>query len=78
MSLIRQIWLLMLATVLLAYAGSVTVAVESARGYLQTQLRLKNADNATSLALALSLAALVILFYVVTLVKGPIVLVRPL
>lgn len=54
MSLIRQIWLLLLATVLLAFVGSVTVAVDSARGYLQTQLRLKNADNATSLALALS------------------------
>lgn len=54
MSLIRQIWLLMLGTVMLAFAGSVTVAVESARGYLQTQLRLKNADNAASLALALS------------------------
>lgn len=54
MSLIRQIWLLMLGTVLLAYAGSVTVSVESARRYLETQLRLKNADNATSLALALS------------------------
>jgi len=54
MSLIRQIWLLMLSTVLLAYAGSVTVAVGSARQYLETQLRLKNADNATSLALALS------------------------
>ncbi|HZE91542.1 MAG TPA: LapD/MoxY N-terminal periplasmic domain-containing protein [Rhizobacter sp.] len=54
MSLIRQIWLLMLATVLLAFVGSVTVAVESARGYLQTQLRLKNSDNASSLALALS------------------------
>lgn len=54
MSLIRQIWLLMLGTVVLAFAGSVTVAVESARGYLQTQLRLKNADNATALALALS------------------------
>ncbi len=54
MSLIRQIWLLMLATVLLAWVGSVTVSVESARHYLETQLRLKNADNATSLALALS------------------------
>jgi hypothetical protein len=32
----------------------------------------------SALAVALSLAALVILFYVVTLVKGPIVLVRPL
>ncbi|MEY4560747.1 MAG: hypothetical protein RLZZ618_24, partial [Pseudomonadota bacterium] len=54
MSLIRQIWLLMLGTVLLAFVGSVTVAVESARGYLQTQLQLKNSDNATSMALALS------------------------
>ena len=54
MSLIRQIWLLMLGTVVLAFAGSVTVAVESARNYLQTQLRVKNSDNATSLALALS------------------------
>ncbi|HEX3859675.1 MAG TPA: CoxF protein, partial [Pseudolabrys sp.] len=31
-----------------------------------------------SIAIALSLAALVILFYVVTLVKGPAVLIRPL
>jgi diguanylate cyclase (GGDEF)-like protein len=54
MSLIRQIWLLLLGTVLLAFAGSVTVAVESARGYLQTQLGVKNTDNATALALALS------------------------
>ena len=54
MSLIRQIWLLMLGTVLLAFFGSVTVAVDSARNYLETQLQLKNADNATSLALALS------------------------
>ena len=54
MSLIRQIWLLMFGTVLLAFLGSVTVAVESGRNYLETQLQLKNSDNATSLALALS------------------------
>jgi len=42
MSLIRQIWLLMLGTVLLAFLGSVTVAVESARNYLETQLQLLN------------------------------------
>ena len=54
MSLIRQIWLLMFGTVLLAFLGSVTVAVGSARTYLETQLQLKNADNATTLALALS------------------------
>ena len=38
----------------------------------------KRARRSRSIAIALSLAALVILFYVVTLVKGPIVLVRPL
>ena len=38
----------------------------------------KRARRARSIAIALSLAALVILFYVVTLVKGPIVLVRPI
>ena len=54
MSLIRQIWLLLLATVLLAFAGSVLIVTNSARDLLQTQLRLKNSDNAASLALALS------------------------
>ena len=54
MSLIRQIWLLLLGTMLLAFAGSVVVSTSSARDSLQTQLRLKNSDNAASLALALS------------------------
>lgn len=38
----------------------------------------KRARRSRSIAIALALGALVILFYVVTLVKGPIVLVRPL
>ena len=38
----------------------------------------KRARRSRSIAIALSLAALVILFYVITLVKGPIVLVRPI
>lgn len=38
----------------------------------------KKARRARSIAIALALAALVILFYIVTLVKGPGVLVRPL
>ena len=54
MSLIRQVWLLLLATVLLAFAGSVGVVTTSTRDLLQTQLRLKNSDNAATLALALS------------------------
>ena len=54
MSLIRQIWLLLLGTLLLALLASVTVNVSSARDTLQTQLRLKNSDNATALAQVLS------------------------
>jgi len=54
MSLIRQVWLLLFGAVLLAFAGSVAVNVDAARDTLQTQLRLKNADNATALALVLS------------------------
>lgn len=54
MSLIRQIWLLLLVTLLMAFFGSFAVWMVSARGYLETQLRLKNADNAQSLALSLS------------------------
>lgn len=54
MSLIRQIWLLLLGAVLLAFVGSVAVNVDAARDTLQTQLRLKNSDNATALALVLS------------------------
>ena len=38
----------------------------------------KRARRARSIAIALALGALVILFYVVTLVKGPAVLIRPL
>lgn len=54
MSLIRQVWLLLMATLALSLLASVGVSVESARDTLQTQLRLKNSDNAQSLALALS------------------------
>lgn len=38
----------------------------------------KRARRSRSIAIALSLVALVVLFYVITLVKGPIVMVRPL
>ncbi|WP_140627736.1 bifunctional diguanylate cyclase/phosphodiesterase [Methylibium rhizosphaerae] len=54
MSLIRQMWLLLLGVLLLAFVGSVTLSVVSARSYLETQLRLKNNDNAQALALSLS------------------------
>ena len=54
MSLIRQIWLLLWMTLLLAFLGSFAVWMASSQGYLETQLRMKNADNAQALALNLS------------------------
>ncbi len=54
MSLIRQIWLLLLATLGLALVSSVSVNTAASRDTLQTQLRLKNSDNATALAFVLS------------------------
>ncbi len=38
----------------------------------------KRARRSRSIAIAVSLAALIVLFYVMTLVKGPMVLVRPI
>lgn len=54
MSLIRRVWLLLLGMVVLASVGSLGVWMVSARDYLETELRLKNSDNAQSLALTLS------------------------
>jgi diguanylate cyclase (GGDEF)-like protein len=54
MSLIRQIWLVLLGALLFAFLGSMGVSITSARDTLQAQLRVKNSDNAAALALALS------------------------
>jgi EAL domain-containing protein (putative c-di-GMP-specific phosphodiesterase class I)/GGDEF domain-containing protein len=54
MSLMRQIAWLVLAVVLAALVGAVGLSTLSLRELMQTQLALKNADNAQSLALALS------------------------
>ena len=54
MSLMRQIGLLLVAVIMLATAGAVGVNLLSARDTLEAQLRVKNSDNAQSLALALS------------------------
>ena len=54
MSLNRQIWLLLLCTVLLAFAGSLVIHVGSGRATLQTQLRINNSDSATAIAQVLS------------------------
>jgi hypothetical protein len=54
MSMYRQLWLAVIISTLLALAGSLLASTLSARSYLSQQLTLKNADNATTLALALS------------------------
>jgi diguanylate cyclase (GGDEF)-like protein len=54
MSMYRQIWLALILTTLLSLAGALLASTLSARNYLEEQLRMKNTDNAASLALSLS------------------------
>lgn len=54
MSLIGQIWLKLFVVIVLAFVGGVVVHTDAMRDTLQTQLQLKNADNATALAQVLS------------------------
>ncbi|MCL5969740.1 MAG: EAL domain-containing protein [Betaproteobacteria bacterium] len=54
MSLVKQLWLAIVVVMAIAFGGSLIVNVLSARAYLQQQLQIKNIDNATSLALALT------------------------
>ena len=54
MSLIRQVWLLLLFTLASVFVAAVGVSLHSARQYLDTQLTVKNNDAAQALALTLS------------------------
>lgn len=54
MSLIKQLWLAISAVLLLAFGGSLLVAMTSSRAYLEQEVRIKNADNANALALAMT------------------------
>jgi diguanylate cyclase (GGDEF)-like protein len=54
MSMYRQLWLALILSTLLALAGSLLASTMNSRAYLQEQLRMKNADNASALALSLS------------------------
>ena len=54
MSLIRQVWLLLALTLVIAFAAAFGITVHSSRQYLETQLGLKNNDTAQFLALTLS------------------------
>jgi diguanylate cyclase (GGDEF)-like protein len=54
MSLIKQLWIGILALLLLALGGNFVISTITAKTYLEEQLRLKNIDNANSLALSIS------------------------
>ena len=54
MSMYRQLWLAIIISMLLALGGSLLASMLSARGYLESQLSIKNTDNAAALALSLS------------------------
>jgi EAL domain-containing protein (putative c-di-GMP-specific phosphodiesterase class I)/GGDEF domain-containing protein len=54
MSMTRQLWLSILASMLIALGVSLFASLLNARSYLESQLAMKNQDNATTLALALS------------------------
>ncbi len=54
MSLFKQLWLAIILLLSLVFGGSFVVSSLSAKSYLQQQLYMKNADNATALALSLT------------------------
>lgn len=54
MSLIRQLWLLVIVITATTCTGSLVTSLWSNRQYLEDQLQIKNHDNAASLAISLS------------------------
>ncbi|WP_116369120.1 EAL domain-containing protein [Parahaliea mediterranea] len=54
MSLFKQLWLAIIFLLILVFGGSFVVNSLSAKRYLEQQLYMKNADNATALALSLT------------------------
>ena len=54
MSLIRQLWLLVIAVTITACTGSLLTTLWADKLYLESQLEVKNRDNAAALAISLS------------------------
>lgn len=54
MSMYRQLWFAIILSTLIALVGGLFASTMSSRAYLNEQLRMKNSDNATVLALSLS------------------------
>ena len=54
MSLIKQLWLAIIALLLLSFVGSLAISITTSRDYIEQEVRIKNADNANALALSMS------------------------
>lgn len=54
MSLIKQLWITVLAILLLSLAGSLAVGLTVLRDYTKQEVRVKNIDNVNALALSIS------------------------
>ncbi|WP_028451774.1 bifunctional diguanylate cyclase/phosphodiesterase [Chitinilyticum aquatile] len=54
MSIYRQLWLGILALMIILFIGSSALSIQSARSYLEEQLFTQSSDGATSLALSMS------------------------
>ncbi|PKO52711.1 MAG: GGDEF domain-containing protein, partial [Betaproteobacteria bacterium HGW-Betaproteobacteria-2] len=54
MSLIKQLWIATIVLVVLVFSASLTAMVSTSRDYVVEQMKEKNIDNATSLALTMS------------------------
>lgn len=54
MSLIKQLWLAIITLLLLSFIGSLAISITTSRAYIEQEVRIKNEDNATALALSMS------------------------
>ncbi len=54
MSLIKQLWLAIITLLLLSFIGSLAISITTSRDYIEQEVRIKNEDNATALALSMS------------------------
>ncbi|RAH38157.1 EAL domain-containing protein [Halomonas sp. SL1] len=54
MSLIKQLWLIIMGLVLLSFGASLLIGVSTSRAYIEQEVRIKNADNANALALTMT------------------------
>ncbi|RZU98911.1 EAL domain-containing protein [Spiribacter vilamensis] len=54
MALNRQLWIAIASVMIVAFISSIFISFQSAQGYFKEQLRYKNTDNASILALSLS------------------------